>query len=441
MPRGASDIPILRLEVLQGFMTSFQAAPNLLLMNLFPQSTSPSSTIKWESQRGGRGLTPFVAPGAPSPVTAPHGVAQHIAEAAFWKEKMPFDEEFLNNLRQPGTESTYQSAEQKLARELALLSNRSNRRLEWMFTQMLFNNGFNYSVKGGYKATIDYGIPADHRVTLGSSYTWDDGASKDILKDIRDAKIKINRDCGGMVDYALCNSTVLKYLAADSAMRDILKRQNFMVGDNNLYGGGLHSLIGVNPTVIASLIDIPNFIVYDEMYEIKAYLTAAVTGGSTTWITVDDATDFEINQMLRFWDVSTGTYEDTYIIQKVEQTDQLQLSAPPASSYKSGEDYVTMAKPFIPDDKFVMFSSRVDNQPIAEYKQAPFGFNRNYGEFTDRHEEWDPEVVWVRVQNKGIPILYNRDAIYTLDVKQTVAEAKTSTTTTTTSSTTTTTTS
>jgi hypothetical protein len=310
-----------------------------------------------------------------------------------------------------------------------------------MFTQMLFNNGFNYSVKGGYKATIDYGIPADHRVTLGSSYNWDDGASKDILKDIRDAKIKINRDCGGMVDYALCNSTVLKYLAADSAMRDILKRQNFMVGDNNLYGGGLHSLIGVNPTVIASLIDIPNFIVYDEMYEIKAYLTAAVTGGSTTWITVDDATDFEINQMLRFWDVSTGTYEDTYIIQKVEQTDQLQLSAPPASSYKSGEDYVTMAKPFIPDDKFVMFSSRVDNQPIAEYKQAPFGFNRNYGEFTDRHEEWDPEVVWVRVQNKGIPILYNRDAIYTLDVKQTVAEAKTSTTTTTTSSTTTTTTS
>lgn len=437
MPRGASDIPILRLEVLQGFMTSFMSPPNLLLSNLFPSSTSPSSTIKWESQRGGRGMTPFVAPGAPSPVTAPHGIAQHVAEAAFWKEKMPFDEEFLNNLRQPGTESTYQNAEAKVGRELGMLMYRSRRRLEWMFTQMIFNNGFNYSVKGGYKANINYGIPTDHRVTLGSAYNWDDGASKDILKDIRDAKIKINRDCGGYIDYAICNSTVLKYMAADAAIRDILKRQNFMVGESNLYGGSLHNLIGVNPTVVASLIDIPNFIVYDEMYEIRAWLTAAVTGGSTTWITVDDATDFETGQQIRFWKQSTGTYEDTWIIQKVEETDQLQLSAPPASSYKAGEDYVTMAKPFIPDDKFVMMASNVDGQPIAEYKEAPFGFNRNYGEYTDRHEEWDPEVLWIRIQNKGIPILYNRDAIYTLDVKTTTGEAKTSTTTSSTTTTTT----
>jgi len=437
MPRGASDIPILRLEVLQGFMTTFQAAPNLVLSALFGSSPNDSSTIKWESQRGGRGMTPFVAPGAPAPTTAPHGIAQHVAEAAYWKEKMQLDEEFLNNLRQPGTTATYQAAESKLARELALLSNRSNRRKEWMFAQMLFGNGFSYNVKGGFKATVDYAIPSDHRVTLAAAASWDAGASVDILGDIRDAKIKVNRDCGSYVSHAICNSTVLKYLAADSTIRDILKRQAFMVGENNLYGGSLHNLMGVNPTVISQLLDIPNFLVYDEMYEVRAWLTAAVTGGSTTYVTVDDAHDFEEGQQVRFWDKSAGTYEDRWILDIANETDTLQLSQAPANSYKAGEDYVTMAKTFIPDDKFVMFASAVDGSPIAEYVEAPFGLGRQYGQYTDRNEEWDPEAVWIRTQDKGLPVLYNRDAIYTIDVKVRTGETLSSSTTT--SSTTTTT--
>jgi hypothetical protein len=436
MPRGSSDIPILRLEVLQGFMTSFMAPPNLILSNLFTSSTSPSSTVRWESQRGGRGMTPFVAPGTPAPVTSPHGVAQHVAEAAYWKEKMPFDEEFLNNLRQPGTDAVYQSAEAKLARELAGLKNRSMRRKEWMFAQMLCNNGFSYQVKGGYRASVNYGIPSDHRITLGASYNWNNGGSKDILADIRDAKIAIQKDCGGYIDYAIFNSNVLKYLAADTTIRDILKRQAFM--ESNLYSGSLHNLIGVNAKVIGALLDIPNFIVYDEMYEVRAWLTAAVTGASTTWISVDDASDFEADETIRFWDVSAGTYEDRTIVGVNIENGTVQVNYPPATSYKAGEDYVTQAKPFIPNDKFIMMASRVDNQPIAEYKQAPFGLTRNYGQYTDAYDEWDPEVTWIRVQDKGLPILYNRDAIYTLDVVITTAQAETSTTTTSSTTTTTT---
>lgn len=439
MPRGSSDIPILRLEVLQGFMQQFMAPPNLLLMNMFGSSPSPSSTVTWESQRGGRGMTPFVPPGAPAPVTSPHGVAQHVAEAAYWKEKMPFDEEFLNNLRQPGTDAVYQSAAQRLARELAGLKNRSMRRKEWMFAQMLCNNGFSYHMKGGYRAAVDYGIPSDHRITLGSNYNWNNGASKDILGDLRDAKITINRDCGGTIDYAICNSNVLKLLAADTTIRDILKRQAFMVGESNLYGGALHNLIGVNPKVIGSLLDIPNFIIYDEMYEVRAWLTGAVTGGSTTWVSLDDVSDFEEDAPVRFWDKSAGTYEDRVVLAKNSENGTIQINYPPTFSYKSSEDYVTQAKPFIPDDKFIMMSSRVDNQPIAEYKEAPFGLNRNYGQFTDSHDEWDPEVTWIRVQDKGLPILYFRDAIYTLDVYTTPNQAETSTTTSSSSTTTTTT--
>lgn len=436
MPRGSSDIPILRLEVLQKFMESFMAPPNLILSGMFASSTSPSSTIRWESQRGGRGMTPFVAPGSPAPVTSPHGVAQHVAEVAYWKEKMPFDEEFLNNLRQPGTDAVYQSAEAKLARELAGLKNRSLRRKEWMFAQMLCNNGFTYQVKGGYRASVSYGIPSDHRITLGSTYNWNNGASKDILGDIRDAKIALSQDCGGTIDYAIFNSQVLKLLAADSTIRDILKRQAFM--ESNLYSGNLNNLIGVNAKVIGSLLDIPNLVVYDEMYEVRAWLTGAVTGGSTTWISLDDVSDFEEDAAIRFWDVSAGTYEDRVVIGVNIENGTVQINYPPATSYKSGEDYVTQAKPFIPDDKFIMMASKVDGQPIAEYKQAPFGLNRNYGQFTDSYDEWDPEVTWIRVQDKGLPILFNRDAIYTIDVVTTSKQAETSTTTSSSTTTTTT---
>jgi len=436
MPRGSSDIPILRLEVLQRFMESFMAPPNLILSGMFAATTSPSSTIRWESQRGGRGMTPFVAPGSPAPVTSPHGVAQHVAEVAYWKEKMPFDEEFLNNLRQPGTDAVYQSAEAKLARELAGLKNRSMRRKEWMFAQMLCNNGFSYQVKGGYRASVSYGIPSDHRITLGALYNWNNGGSKDILADIRDAKIALSQDCGGTIDYAICNSMVLKLLAADTTIRDILKRQNFM--ESNLYSGNLNSLLGVNAKVLGSLLDIPNLVIYDEMYEVRAWLTGAVTGGSTTWVSLDDVSDFEEDAAIRFWDVSAGTYEDRVVIGVNIENGTVQINYPPATSYKSGEDYVTQAKPFIPDDKFIMMASRVDGQAIAEYKQAPFGLNRNYGQFTDSYDEWDPEVTWIRVQDKGLPILFNRDAIYTIDVVTTSKQAETSTTTSSSTTTTTT---
>ena len=445
MPRGASDIPILRLEVLQGFMTTFMNAPKFFMMNLFPSSNSPSSTIKWESQRGGRGMTPFLPPGAPAHVTAPHGIAEHYAEAAYWKEKMPFDEEFLNNLRKPGTTADYQTAEQRLARELAGLSYRSDRRKEWMWTQMFFNNGFTYHVKGGYRVTIDYGIPSDHNVTLASAYNWNDGGSKNILSDIQDAKIKIRNDCGGMVNVAICNSEVLKLLANDTAIRQILRRTDFMRGagggdSGNLYSGNLHDLIGVNPKVIGSLLDIDMFYVYDEMYEVRAWLTAGVTGGSTTWISVDEATDFEAAQTLRFWDSSAGTYEDTTILAVNQEAGTIQIASPPAASYRASEDYVTMQKYYVPSDKFLMMATSVDGQPIAEYKQAPFGLGRHYGQYTDRHDNWDPEVTWIRVQDKGLPILYNRDAVYILTVQTTAAGAATSTTTTSSSSSTTTTT-
>lgn len=439
--RGTSDIKLLRLEVLQEFVERYKAPPSLILSNMFPSRNADSSTIKWESQRGGRGMTPFVPPGAPAPVSAGYGIAQHSAEAAYWKEKRYFDEEVLNNLRKPGTDARHWRAAEILADNLADIMNRSARRKEWMFTQMLFSGSFTYEIKGGYQVTVNYQIPSDHQVTLATAYDWNGGGSKNILSDIKDAKLKIAESCGGKVDMMFMNSQVLNLIGNDTTIRQLLYKSNF--GDGNfMASAGINDLALVNADVLQSLFGIPNIVVYDEMYEAKAFLTAAVTGGSTTWLTVSDASDFEANEKIWIYDASEAddNYE-TRIIYSVDKTNnRIQLEYPPTNSYKAGEDFVMMQKYFVPSDKVAFIASNVEGKPIARYYNAPFGMGRHYGRYTDKHDEWDPEGTWVRVQDKGLPVLLNRDAVYTLDVTTRAVESITTTSTTTTSSSTTTTT-
>ena len=414
MPRGQSEIPILRLETLQKFITKFTSPPELVLQNMFPSTPSPSSHVKWESQTGTRGMTPFVPPGSPAPKTSPLGVAQHSAEAAFWKEIMPFDEEFLNNLRQEGTESAYLDAASRLARELAGLVNRANRRREWMFAKMLFDGSFSYYVASGVKIELDYDIPSANQVTLGTDYKWSTGTNRNIIGDIIDGKKLIADECGGRVDYAICNSQVLRYLAQDPDIQTLLQKSAFGQGD--LFSGSKNPIVGVNPNVIAGLLDIPNLLIYDEVYEVRNVLTGAVTGSSTTAIPVTDTSDYEVGGTLRLVDVSAGTYEDETIASIQVENGTVTVSSAPTASFKAGEDYAIMKKKFIGDTKFVMMASSVEGMKIAEYKTAPYGVPRKYGLSTDRNDKWDPEVVQIRVQDKGLPILYHTDAIYQLTV-------------------------
>jgi len=359
-------------------------------------------------------MTPFVPPGSPAPKTAPLGVAQHSAEAAFWKEKMYFDEEFLNNLRKEGTEAQFLDAQKRLARELAGLKNRSDRRKEWMFAKMFTAGEFAYSVKEGYKATVDYSLPTSHVVSLATDAKWSTGTSRDILSDIIDGKKLISDDCGGKVKLALSNSTVLKYLAQDPDILTLLSKSHF--GAGNLFSGNKNSIVGVNPKILGALLDIDNLAIYDEKYEVRAYLTAVVTADSTTTISVDDAADFEATETLKFVDTSAGTNESETISSVDVEAGTITVATAPSTSYKKAEDYVCMTKSFIPDNVFVMIAPVVEGQSIAEYKKAPFGLKRQYGQQTDKNDEWDPEGTYIRVRDKGLPILYQRDAVYVLTV-------------------------
>ena len=157
--------------------------------------------------------------------------------------------------------------------------------------------------------------------------------------------------------------------------------------------------------------------VYDEMFEITGWLTGAVTGGATTVIPVDDASDFEAGGTLRFIDMSeVNVWEDETIASVDVVAGTVTVDTAPTKSFKANEDKVIMRKKFIPDNVFFMFADSAEGEKIAEFMEAPHGLGRNWGMFADTKDQWDPEGVYMRVADKGLPVLYHPDTTYKLIV-------------------------
>lgn len=406
--KGSAGIPALQLEVLNKLITKFDRAPTMFFSELFASTPYESDTIKWEIEYGSAGMTPFVAPGSVAPAIGLDGIGEASAKAAYYKEKMYFDEVFLNNIRQPGTWATYQTAERKLSRGSLKLKNRLDRRTEWMMAQMITEGSLTYTHTGGTKFTISYGIPANHKITITGTDVWCTGADRDPLGDILDAKMLLADDAGVVPNVCVCNSDLLKCLITDTKIQELLKSSAFGNGD-----------LFTKPTdVIGTLLGVAPLKVYDELYEVTGWLTGAVTGGATTVIPVDDATDFEVGGTLRFIDVSeNNSYEDETIASVQYAANTVTVSGAPTASFKANEDKVIMRKKFIADNKFLLMSTKSgDNQPIAEFMEAPYGVDRRWGMFADTKDEWDPEGIWLRVQNKGLPVLYHPDTTVVLTV-------------------------
>jgi len=398
--KGTAGIPSLHLEVLNKLVTKFERPPSTFFSSLFPSTNYDSDTIKWELEYNSGGMTPFVAPGSVAPAIGLDGIGEASAKCAYMKEKMFFGEDFLNNLREPGTSATYQTAERNLSRGLRKLSNRIDRRREWMMAQMVMNGSLSYKMQGGTELSVSYGVPATHRIQLASGDHWDaGGATQNVIRDIYDAKTLLADDAGVQPKFAVCNSTQLKYLIQSSAIQTLLAKSAFGNGD-----------LFANPgPVLASLLGVGSIVVYDELYEVTGWITSAVTASDTT-IYLDDVSDFETGSKARFFDMSEyNTYEDKAITAVDKAAGTITVAAV-TGAYKAREDRVIMRKKFIPDNVFMLFSDTDANgEKVAEFMQAPYGMNRTYGKYSDTKDEWDPDGVWLRVQDKGLPVLYHPD--------------------------------
>ena len=185
MPKGTSNA--LRLEVLNGLISKMPVAPENKFLTLFGSTTYESDTIRWAAEYGAMGMTPFAAPGSPAPVTTDDDwYSEGSARAAYYKEKKYFDESYLNNLANELNPVIRKTAEQILARTISKFNYRINRRREWMLSKMLFDGGFSYSQEKGIKFSVDYGIPASHKVTLAGNDVWGTGSTRNPIEDIFD---------------------------------------------------------------------------------------------------------------------------------------------------------------------------------------------------------------------------------------------------------------
>lgn len=407
MPKGSSDIADLRLVVLKKTIESFMTPPNLYFMNMFSSEDNESDSIEWETITGTRGLTPFVAPGSPAPETAPIGHGAGRAMAAYWKEKMFYDENFLNNLRQVGTRQVYMPASKQLARDQKVMRNRCDRRKEWMCVKMLTEGSFSYLGRGEIKLAVDYGVPSAQIVTLANDRKWDTGSKRNILEDFMDAKLDLKNASGAIVSHGVCTTEILNLMIMDPGIQTLLAKSAFGQGD----------LLARPIQVLGALLDLPNFVVYDEQYQLTSWITSAVTANSTVNIYVDDTTDYEAEATLRIHDVSENTYEDLTISSVSPESGYITVSTAPTSSYKAGEDKVTMTKKFLSESKFCLFCESVEGDKIAGYFNAPFGLARSYGMKVKRWDVEDPEGTWVMVENKGLPVLYRPEGLYIMTVK------------------------
>lgn len=408
--KDVSQIPELRLSRLQKLVQRFTTAPSLVLMKLFGEDKWDSEDIEWESEQGNRGMTPFSGENLPAPRVQPTGTASHKAKAAFWKEKMYLAAKFLNNIRMPGTTATYHRASEFLAKQTMMLRNRCDRRKEWMFAKMISNGAFDYKDADGNVISVDYGIPAANKVTLGTTDKWNYNAAdttKNILQDIMDAQLHAKATISREYDQAMFTQEILNLMIMDTGIQNLLKKSSF--GDGDLFARPL--------PVLGSLLNIPKMVLYDEVYQLKSWLTAALAAGAGPHtIYADNLSDFEVGMTAYVMDVSAKRQEALTITAVNVLAGTLTATGTLSYAYQAGADLIYVTKKFLPTTKFTMFASSVEGQKVAEFGNAPFDLDRHFGMKIDKHEEWDPDGVYVRAQNKGLPVLYFEDAVYQLTV-------------------------
>jgi hypothetical protein len=107
-----------------------------------------------------------------------------------------------------------------------------------------------------------------------------------------------------------------------------------------------------------------------------------------------------------------NTYEDEVITAVDKSAGTITVGQAPTATFIGGQDKVVMRKKFIQDNEFLLFSDTQNGQKVAEFMEAPYGTSRRWGFFADTNDEWDPEGVWLRVQDKGLPVLYYPDTVY-----------------------------
>lgn len=162
------DISLLEPMVLLGVVEKLPLAQNMILMNSTPKRQSPTQTFTWDIIRGSRMMAKPNVPNSEAHIVGRLGREQATASLLYVREKKVFEPTTLMWLRQVGTLNGLQNAEREVVRELADLNARIDAFVEYCLWKSL---GGNLVLDfPDVQASVDYKLPADHKVTAATSW-------------------------------------------------------------------------------------------------------------------------------------------------------------------------------------------------------------------------------------------------------------------------------
>lgn len=148
------------------------------------------------------------------------GIEKYDTEMPFFKESKYIDEKMrqqLNILMQTNNQALINQILSKIFVDEVELIKASHIALERMRMQAL-TTGTVTLASNGQSYSYDYGVPADQKVTVGTSWST---ASADIIGDIANYVEKMKAK-GVNITRAVCNSSVAKYFKTNTAMKNAI---------------------------------------------------------------------------------------------------------------------------------------------------------------------------------------------------------------------------
>ena len=212
-------------EMVSYWETMTKDRPPYLGETLFPAQKKLGLDLKWI--KGSAGLPVVLKPSAFDAGAVPRpriGFDRLTAEMPFFKESLYIDEELrqqLNMVMETGNQAYIDAVLNRIFKDNTVLLEGAAARREQM-RMMALTTGAISITANGQAYSYDYGMPADHKVTVTTS--WSD-VSADIGADIVAGQDKIEDDTGVRPTRAICSRKTWGYMLKN----DIFKKSIYVL--------------------------------------------------------------------------------------------------------------------------------------------------------------------------------------------------------------------
>lgn len=205
---------------------------------LFPADKKRGLNLQWI--KGSQGLPVVLKNSAFDVAAIPRariGFDKLSANMPYFKESTYIDEELrqeLNMVLETGNQAYIDSVMNRVFDDETRLLRGAAAARE-MMRMMALTTGIITMESNGQVFNFDYGVPAEHKITVGTS--WSDLTNSDPMEDIRQAKEQILDDTGAVITRAICDGKTWRNLRNNEKIKKeifVLTNGVGAISDNRL---------------------------------------------------------------------------------------------------------------------------------------------------------------------------------------------------------------